>query len=277
MRKIIKHFLKKSFHLFGLEISEITAYKKLSEQQVKFHKLEFSFERLSFIASKCDVTQNKRFNIRNFFIQSVDKLVLSNSQLFQDLFILYYFNYKTNGFFVEFGATNGINLSNTYLLEKNYGWKGILAEPAKVWMTQLQKNRNCFIDDKCVWTNSGNRLIFDEVSNPEFSTISEYVDTDFNATTRNKKNTYEVQTISLIGLLKKYNAPLEIDYLSVDTEGSEFDILNAFDFSAYKIKIITVEHNYSEKRNLIHALLSGKGFKRVFEEISLFDDWYINE
>ena len=55
----------------------------------------------------------------------IDKL--SKSQLKQDIFVLLETGFKRNGFFVEFGATNGIDLSNTYLLEKRFGWNGILA------------------------------------------------------------------------------------------------------------------------------------------------------
>ncbi len=77
-------------------------------------------------------------------------------------------------------------------------------------------------------------------------------------------------------MLRSNNAPKIIDYLSIDTEGSEFDILNAFDFGEYSFRVITCEHNYTEKRLLIHDLLKKNGYKRVFEEISLFDDWYVN-
>ena len=69
----------------------------------------------------------------------------SHSQLRQDLFTLNQLNFKKNGFFVEFGATNGINLSNTHLLEKEFNWNGILAEPAKIYHKELFENRNCII------------------------------------------------------------------------------------------------------------------------------------
>ena len=76
-------------------------------------------------------------------------------------------------------------------------------------------------------------------------------------------------------LLKKYNAPKEIDYLSIDTEGSEFEILNAFDFDAYKIKVITCEHNFTPMREEIYKLLGSKGYVRKYQEFSQFDDWYV--
>ena len=60
----------------------------------------------------------------------------SKSQLRQDLFVLSETNFKRNGYFVEFGAASGFQLSNTYLLEQNFSWSGILAEPAKVWHSQ---------------------------------------------------------------------------------------------------------------------------------------------
>jgi hypothetical protein len=85
---------------------------------------------------------------------------------------------------------------------------------------------------------------------------------------------YDVQTISLLDLLQKHSAPKLIDYLSIDTEGSEFEILNAFDFNKYQFKCITVEHNFTPMRERIYDLLSQNGYSRVFSEFSRFDDWY---
>lgn len=63
----------------------------------------------------------------------------ARSQLRQDLMVASYLNYKKKGYFVEFGATNGKDLSNTYLLEKEFLWDGILAEPAKIWHREIKK------------------------------------------------------------------------------------------------------------------------------------------
>ena len=87
---------------------------------------------------------------------------------------------------------------------------------------------------------------------------------------------YDVTTISLNDLLAEHGAPEVIDYLSVDTEGSEFDILNALDFDRWSFRILTVEHNFAPQREDIHALLTSKGYARVLEDVSRFDDWYVN-
>ena len=63
--------------------------------------------------------------------------------------------------------------------------------------------------------------------------------------------------------------------MSVDTEGSEFDILKSLDFKKRKIKIITVEHNYHKNRRKINYLLEKNGYLRVHKDFSKFDDWYI--
>jgi hypothetical protein len=77
-------------------------------------------------------------------------------------------------------------------------------------------------------------------------------------------------------LLISYDAPSKIDYLSIDTEGSEYEILSKFDFNRYQFRIITCEHNMNDSREKIYKLLSSKGYSRVCTELSKCDDWYIN-
>jgi FkbM family methyltransferase len=200
----------------------------------------------------------------------------SRSQLFQDLFVVFLLKGKRNGFFVEFGATNGLDLSNTALLERDYEWKGILAEPAKCWHAALKGNRTAVIDHRCVWSQTGITLDFKETDVGELSTLTSLVDADFNRSGRVKGKTYPVETISLNDLLKFHNCPRQIDYLSIDTEGSELEILRAFKFDDYDISIITVEHNFRKPdRQMISDLLTSKGYVRLFEAFSKFDDWYV--
>lgn len=200
----------------------------------------------------------------------------SRSQLMQDLFVLSELGVRRdNGFFVEFGAADGIALSNSWLLEKRLGWKGILAEPARCWHPLLAKNRSCAIDTECVWSISGERLDFDEVDIGEFSTLSHFAQSDIHAQARVGKCRYQVPTVSLNDLLQRHGAPTEPDYLSIDTEGSEFAILKEFDFSRFKFKVITCEHNYTPMRKQIKQLLEAAGYQQKHEKLSRFDDWYV--
>ena len=71
----------------------------------------------------------------------IKNLSKSKAQLKQDLIVLSQLKFKENGFFVEFGATNGLNLSNSYLLENSFNWKGVLSEPSPQWHEVLKENR----------------------------------------------------------------------------------------------------------------------------------------
>jgi FkbM family methyltransferase len=201
----------------------------------------------------------------------------SKAQSRQDLFVLFELSFKRDGFFVEFGATNGIDLSNTYLLEKEFNWKGILAEPAKCWHNDLKANRSAKIDTDCVWNESNSILSFNEAEEADLSTVNAFSSVDSHKHNRRRGSKYEVKTISLLDLLVKHRAPKQIDFLSIDTEGSEYEILKNFNFNDYLIKIIVCEHNFTPMREKIFILLSEAGYVRKYEKISRMDDWYVKE
>jgi hypothetical protein len=118
-------------------------------------------------------------------------------------------------------------------------------------------------------------LIFNETEARMLSTIDSYSSLDSWATTRTQGKKYPVQTISMNDLLSKYDAPTSIDYLSIDTEGSEYEILRALDFHRYSFKVITCEHNDTVSRENIYKLLTSKGYKRKFESLPFAEDWFI--
>ncbi len=200
----------------------------------------------------------------------------ARSQIGQDLMVLGWLEGKQSGFFVEFGATDGRTLSNTYLLEKYYGWTGILAEPGRVWHSKLRKNRDCYIDERAVWVESSISLEFNEVEEACLSTLNSFSKSDFHSVSREQGKIYKVETVSLRDLLDCYDAPEVIDYLSIDTEGSEFEILSRFDFTEYRFRVISVEHNGTERKKDIFELLSAHGYSRVLTGCSRWDNWYVS-
>ena len=198
------------------------------------------------------------------------------AQCFQDLWVLYELKEKKNGFFVEFGATNGLTISNTWLLERKYGWDGILSEPSPNFYPLLCLNRpemDC--SDLCVSDKTGDEIKFTISSEAELSSRSEFYRSD-----KEVDRVVMVPTITLFDLLEKYKAPVDIDYLSIDTEGGEFETLKQFfiENTKYSIKCITVEHNFHvTNREKIHMLLVSNGYRRKFEYISAWDDFFILE
>ena len=208
----------------------------------------------------------------------VHNLDYSNAQILQDLFVLSELDFKTGGYFVEFGATNGVDINNTSLLEKNFDWTGIVAEPCKKWHNDLQVNRGCNIELDCVWSKTGDTLQFVEAEDAELSTVHQLSGKDIHGAERLVGGTsYPVKTISLNDLLRKYNAPAKMDYLSIDTEGSELEILSSLNFDEFEFSVITCEHNYTSDREKIFSLLTKNGYQRKFEALSHFDDWYTKE
>jgi FkbM family methyltransferase len=198
----------------------------------------------------------------------------SYSQIGQDLEVLKFYNNKTNGFFIEIGASDGIELSNTYLLEKNYNWKGICVEPIPKKFKLLCNNRNnslCY--DYAVYNESNKQLIFDIANNYDLlSGIRANIDCHINSVNANKTEII-VNTISFNDLLEKSNAPLFIEYLSLDTEGSEFEILKSVNFQKYTFGLIDVEHNYIEpRRTEIKNLLISNDY--IYKGENKWDDCY---
>lgn len=195
------------------------------------------------------------------------------SQFLQDVFCLLLNGGKRDGFFVEFGACDGLLLSNSVCLEQQFGWSGILAEPSRTWLPKISANRRCTIETRCVWSVTGDQLEFGEFSNDEYNTRSGLVassDDDLRLA-----ETYSVETVSLNDMLDQHRAPPVIDFMSIDTEGSELAILEAFDFDRYAIEFLAVEHKTDYTEVPIKALLEKHGFKQVLRSASGHDGFYV--
>ncbi len=198
----------------------------------------------------------------------------SYSQLKQDLNTLSFYKNKTNGFFIEMGASNGIELSNTYLLEKDYNWRGICVEPIPSRFEELCKNRpNSQCCNNAVYNESNKEVKFDIANNYDLlSGISNYIVCHKQSIDINKTQIM-VKTITFNDLLEKYNSPLFIDYLSLDTEGTELEILKSVDLKKYIFGLIDVEHNYKEpRRTQIRKLLTENGY--IYLGANKWDDSY---
>lgn len=210
------------------------------------------------------------------FFQWALKAERSFGQIHQDLFALWATRGKRNGFFLEIGVGNGVNISNTYLLEEDYGWRGILCEPHPDQTARIRARRRAVLDTRCVTDRTGDVVGFDCATSPELSRSSVAArDTHDSQGHRQVARTVEVPTVSLADLLEEHNAPTDIDFLSLDIEGGEYLVLRDFPFERWRFAVACIEHNHGEQRRDIHRLLTGHGYRRVFEAFSRFDDWYL--
>ncbi len=197
------------------------------------------------------------------------------SQHGQDKLVAKFFGPSYKGFFLELGAGDGVDLSNTYYFEKVLGWDGICIEAVENNYKKLINNRTCVCLNECV--SSGN----DEEYFVEADLLGGLL--KFFALDRAKRVNEECphaeivtkQCTTLRKILDKYCHRKQIDYFSLDTEGSELELLLSFPFDDYRILWLTVEHNYyTDIRNGIHELMLKNNFNYVCS-IGC-DDVYVN-
>jgi FkbM family methyltransferase len=206
----------------------------------------------------------------NQYLESIEK---SNSGFRQDIVALLINRFKQSGTFIEIGACDGLAISNTYLLEQKFGWTGVLVEPDVVWHKDLFQNRNTGIETLAAWSHSNHEISFVRRYDAQTSHIKEAENIFL---VEGVAEETKVKTISLNDLIDKHFSNSDIDFLSIDTEGSEYEILSSVDFSRIKFNFICVEHNYdSDKRERISKLLLGNGYQVILKDLTFVDDWYV--
>ena len=196
----------------------------------------------------------------------------TNAQNYQDLFALY----KSTGvkIFIEVGAFDGVSNSNTLLLE-NMGWGGALVEPNKELISTIADNRKSKIIEACVFNKTlsgGGYVKFSVKNQPSLSSID-----GFGAHITEVKSTYLVKVITLEEIFRQLQTTV-VDYISIDTEGSEYEILKEFDFYTYRINAFTIEHNQEISKIVkLDLLLRKHGFRRILTFLPFNELFYVNK
>lgn len=191
---------------------------------------------------------------------------ISLSQAGQDFWVYgEVFNEMRGGYFLDIGAHDGFIVSNTYILEKRYGWNGICIEANPESFNKLKECRRCRCLNECVDSKEGEvEFVLDE-------TMGGIVDSDCDNTNKGNRRSISLRTIPLAALLERENFPRVIDYLSIDIEGAEDRALLNFDFDRYLFKCITIERPSSELRSVFE-----KNGYLLIKEIPHLDCFYIH-
>jgi FkbM family methyltransferase len=241
--------------------SEWTREKAIEEYEALVSALQYTIgERERLKALWRLVEQNLEKAGESVMARLMQALTTSPSERHQDIFAQLLTQKFTKGFFVEFGACDGVAASNTFVLEKNFGWNGILAEPGRVWHKSLAENRTARIDKRCVTAFTGDNIEFNEGIDPKVSSTD-----SSHKYLRQIKNTYTVETVSLMDLLIDHGAPRHIDFLSIDIEGGELVALENFDFSKYEFGFICIEqHDHLNTERDVVDILHNAGYKEIF-------------
>lgn len=176
--------------------------------------------------------------------------------------------FPNGGYFVEAGAHDGIGDSQTYALEQTGKWRGLCIEPSRAG-DAICKKRTCKVDRRVLWDHDGGYVLFREMDGNavELSGVPVCFGDHWDRNTR-PHHEFAIPAVSLTTVLDQHGAPPTIEFLSLDTEGSELRILTAHDFDRFRFLVIEVEHNnVDEKRSGLFGMLSmQKGYSRIYDD-----------
>mgnify|MGYP001200650951 FL=1 len=184
-----------------------------------------------------------KMGILNFFgSKSQDKWVVEEI-----------FNFKKEGFFLDLAATNGLMENNTYVLENYFGWKGIAIEANDIFFNKLKNNRKCTCLNIAVGEEEKEVQFLE--TGPTGGIVGEDYDNNFkkraDLLNKLKKKIKTKKTKTLQKILDENNSPAIIDYLSLDIEGAETDVLRNFEFNKYIFLSMTIERPTPELNKIL--------------------------
>ena len=212
------------------------------------------------------------------------------SQFGEDYLLWEFFQHQRHGFYVDIGAFDGIHLSNTYSFEQK-GWKGICIEPNPVMFALCRENRShsLCLNMACIGSPHLNEVKF---YTEEIGLLSTTINTaakqaDIRQRHHNRGLTFNglreitVKAATLNDILTEHYPDMkQIDFISIDTEGNELDVLEGIDTTRYEPRVFIIEAHAREDENNIASLLHQKGnyrLARKLEENLVFvkteEDW----
>ena len=188
-----------------------------------------------------------------------------------------FFREKKNGYFLEIGAFDGIQGSNCLFFEKFKNWNGLAMEPSPSQFEKLRSNRKCKLINKAASAISG-KMTFIEIdsssSDSQLSGLEKYYpDKSQSVLKKNNLKKYMVEVLTFDEILKNVDKEV-IDYCSIDIEGAETALIENFNFSNYKIKVLSIENNWSKTIKYDNILIKhGYSF---FDSVGVDEIWVNN-
>jgi FkbM family methyltransferase len=200
------------------------------------------------------------------------------SQNGEDFLLCNLLEYKDRGFYVDVGAFDGVHLSNTYSFEQQ-GWPGICVEPNPRYFQLCKRSRPLALclNFACVADEDVKTVEFYEEELGLLSGVYADREDDVRARYQGRGLAFEgfstrtVPAATLNSVLSK-NLPhgTEIDFISIDVEGTELEVLRGVDLSRFRPRVLLIEANSAEAEKCLGTHLMKFGYiqaRRLIENV----------
>jgi FkbM family methyltransferase len=199
----------------------------------------------------CNKVVNKLSNIGNSLIMRIKNLIIiffyeailnSYSQYHEDRVINKLLKKKQIGTYIDVGANDPIHFNNTkYFYDK--GWHGINIEPNSILFKKILKRRTRDINLNIGVGEKRGELIFYEISADTLSTFSEEMAKKSIEEGHKLISSHTVKVLTLADIFEEYLANLAIDFMSIDVEGLDLEVLKSNNWLKYRPTVVMVEIN----------------------------------
>lgn len=198
------------------------------------------------------------------------------SQYGQDKFVAeHLFPGMMDGVFVDVGAYDGVTISNSCFFEREMGWTGLCVEPIPDVFKELVANRPGSICENVCVSNVEGELEFARVEGVEaLSGIADRMDRRHRRRIKSEGGRVEMMrlpSLRLQTLLDRHGID-RIDFLSIDTEGAELDVIRSLDFERTCVNAVCVENNSGERKVRRHLEQNGLAYLLTLGDL---DDLYV--
>lgn len=176
-----------------------------------------------------------------------------------------YFYARCNGSFVEIGANDGITFSQSLYFEESLGWRGVCIEPQPRKFKSLLSNRPLCKNLNVGVSNLFGKSVFLQINgySDMLSSFEEYITPERWDRINRETASHPGQTMERIpvtfaplSLLLPYLDLTRIDYMSIDTEGNEYEVLLSIDWKSTSIYLLFIESGPDSKDQRIRKMLS---------------------
>jgi FkbM family methyltransferase len=196
----------------------------------------------------------------------------------ENVYRIHEHQFKNNGIFVDIGAHDGITINNTLYFEKNNNWTGINVEPLNDIFNKLIKNRPNNININCaVCNNDGEEQFYSNIGYTEMLSgiINTFDDRHLNRLKNEniiKGSTTEIITVKTKKLetILNENNITHINYLSIDVEGGEFEVIKSINFNNVFIDVIAFESHFDNIGDPIIKYLENKNYIVIRKSMDIF-------